>query len=136
MSWSAFSVVHKKLLLFSWSNAKRMTSHLSTTDNYPAPQLTGFHIEKRLGTGTYASVHKAISKVYLTRNFIWTISFHKFAYYQTLDPTKKCGNLNTLNLILYILVCKSRHVAKLLCICFTMKCALIKLFISFLRVFF
>lgn len=32
--------------------------------NEPTPQLNGFQIEKRLGSGTYASVYKAISKVH------------------------------------------------------------------------
>jgi hypothetical protein len=31
--------------------------------NEPAPQLNGFVIEKRLGSGTYASVYKATPKV-------------------------------------------------------------------------
>lgn len=30
----------------------------------PAPQLSGFLIEKRLGSGTYASVYKATPKVW------------------------------------------------------------------------
>lgn len=53
-----------------------MTSNSTgTIDTYPPPQLKGFHIEKRLGTGTYASVYKAISKVTYLRT---KLAFFKF----------------------------------------------------------
>lgn len=67
------------------SNEKlnKMTSNSTgTTDTYPPPQLKGFHIEKRLGTGTYASVYKAISKVtYLGTKFP---SFFHFKFNEVL----------------------------------------------------
>lgn len=40
-----------------------MNSNISNThDNYPSPHLKGYHIERRLGTGTYATVYKATLK--------------------------------------------------------------------------
>jgi len=40
-----------------------MFPSLATSDPYPPPKLKDFTIEKRLGTGTYATVYKATNKV-------------------------------------------------------------------------
>ena len=39
-----------------------MSANLTSNESYPSPQLKDFHIEKRLGTGTYATVYKAVCK--------------------------------------------------------------------------
>lgn len=46
----------------NWSTRQKMSSNLTLNESYPPPQLKDFHIEKRLGTGTYATVYKAVCK--------------------------------------------------------------------------